>query len=134
MISLTSRHVPRVDQCLQDELRHGVRHEMEVQRVLAVEEDALHQRHHGPARVVAGAHDRHVDHLALGHLRLLVQAHDDRLLVVGSRLHAVLLDPQELGLRRVVLLGIGHDAQQVVLGDAGTGLMGDVTNHGLRPG
>ena len=44
--------------------RDGVREKVKVDRVPPVEQDRLDQRDNSPARVGAGAHDRHVDELA----------------------------------------------------------------------
>ena len=55
--------LPRVEHCLQDVLSDVVRDEVEMQRVLPVEEDTLDERDHLAGRVVARTHDRHVNHL-----------------------------------------------------------------------
>ena len=60
---LTGRDLPRAEEVAEDVVSDDVGDEVEAERVPPVEQDALHQRNDIASRVVARAHDRHLDHL-----------------------------------------------------------------------
>lgn len=61
---LTLGDLPGAEEVFQNHPRRGVRYHVQVDGVLAVEEQRFQQRGHRPRGAVAGADDGHVDHLA----------------------------------------------------------------------
>ena len=59
----TCGDAPSLEDRRQNELSALVRDKVEMERILAIKQNAFDQRHDIPGRVIAGTHDRYLDDL-----------------------------------------------------------------------
>nr|CAD7431348.1 unnamed protein product [Timema monikensis] len=77
-MGLTLGYTPRVEESLQYHLSHRVSNKVEMERILAVEQNGLDEGYNGAARVITRTNNGYVDHLTLGYICLLKRYNQPR--------------------------------------------------------
>nr|CAD7410424.1 unnamed protein product [Timema cristinae] len=84
-MGLTLGYTPRVEESLQYHLSHRVSNKVEMERILAVEQNGLDEGYNGAARVITRTNNGYVDHLTLGYICLLKRYNQPRVYTKQTR-------------------------------------------------